>query len=801
MNEILLEILEHIFSTSLPRDGEPVDSTLVYSVPWPSRITLLVLILIAVVITAIYCREPAKDVRLWRISLPARFLRIVLITARLFLFALIFFMFYEWSLSPYRTRRPDLAVIADVSQSMSLPVRHPHESLAEHDTGDTVQPPGVESRLDFVRDWLLDADARRLRQLMTQYNVKFFLVGSSMTPRSAQLDELVDTVQQLQPIDTSSQLGNSLRSVLAAQRGRSTAAIIFFTDGVTTQGPTLGDASAEAVVKNIPLYLAGLGSPHAGRDVAVGDLLVDEVVFVNDVVHFDVNVTSSGFDSQAAEVVLKKRGSDEVLADTTIRVNSARQSQRVQIPYTANEPGDHDFIVEVVPLAGEAATDNNRVSVRISVRDDQIHVLLVQSYPNFEFRFLRNVLARADDSIQLSTILQEADYEYATTDEHAKRVFPVSREELFQYDVIIFGDVNPSSLTATAQEHLFDFVAEKGGGVVFVAGPAYLPTAYRDARVGALLPLHPGQVTLPPRDGLSRPFQVRPTSLGLAAPQLQLGVNALDSARVWHQLPGLYWLLEAGQWKPGVRVLVEHSSNTGQDGQPLPVITLHYVGSGKVVFHATDETWRWRYRVGDVFFARYWLQTIRYLGRSKLVGKDRGAEVSTDRTTYGPGDQPLVRIKFFDDRLAPDRDDGVTVTLRQRNGAARRVDLRRAGDQRGIFEATLQNLAAGDYDVTLAQPLLFGSAPSTSFTVTAPPGELAQPTMNQVELEYVAEVTGGRFYTEADIETLLSDLPAGRQVPVEALQQHKLWNSWWIAASFVAVLTCEWLLRKKASLS
>ena len=74
--------------------------------------------------------------------------------------------------------------------------------------------------------------------------------------------------------------------------------------------------------------------------------------FVNDVVHFDVNVTSSGFDSQAAEVVLKKRGSDEVLADTTIRVNSARQSQRVQIPYTANEPGDHDFIVEVVPLAG-----------------------------------------------------------------------------------------------------------------------------------------------------------------------------------------------------------------------------------------------------------------------------------------------------------------------------------------------------------------------------------------------------------------------------------------------------------------
>ena len=106
---------------------------------------------------------------------------------------------------------------------------------------------------------------------------------------------------------------------------------------------------------------------------------------------------------------------------------------------------------------------------------------------------------------------------------------------------------------------------------MFVAGPAYLPTAYRDTRVGALLPLRPDRAILPPQAGLSRSFQVRPTSLGLAAPQLQLGVNALDSARVWHPLPGLYWLLEADQWKPGVRVLVEHSSNTGQDGQPLPV--------------------------------------------------------------------------------------------------------------------------------------------------------------------------------------------------------------------------------------
>jgi len=801
MRDALLETLERFFSTGIPHDAESVDSALVYSVPWSSWVTLLLLVLITVVIAAIYVREPLRQVRVLGIGLSIRILRAVLMAARISLFALLLFMLYKWSLAPYRTHRPDLVMMTDVSESMSLPVRHTSVSRANQDDNDRGEAADAESRLAFAKNWLLAADARRLRQLVGQYEFKLYRAGSSLELCPNQFDELVETITNLRAADESSELGDSLRSMLSAQRGRSTAAIVFLTDGVTTRGRTLRDASAEAVARNVPLYLVGLGSHAAGRDIAVGDLLVDEVVFVNDVVQFDVKVTSSGFENESAHVIVKKTGSDEELARSTIRVNSQRQSQRVQVSYTATEPGDHELIVEVIPLAGEATDDNNRLSARLSVRDDPINVLLVQSYPSYEFRYLQNVLARADDSIRLTAILQEADFEYATTDEHARRVFPVSRDELFRYDVIIFGDVNPSLLTATIQENLVDFVAEKGGAGVFVAGPAYLPAAYHNTRVSALLPLNPDQANLPPRQGLTQSFTVRPTSLGMVAPQLQLGANPLDSARVWSQLPGLYWLLEADQWKPGVRVLVGHSSKTGRDGQPLPVVTLHYVGAGKVVFHATDETWRWRYRLGDVFFARYWLQTIRFLGRSKLVGRDRGAEVSSDRLRYRPRDQPMIRVKFFDDRLAPAQDDGVTVTLRQSKGVARRIGLQRNGNQRGVFEATVPFLAAGNYDVTLAQPKLPGNAPTASFTVTSPPGELAEPRMNQAELAYAAEVTGGRFYTSANAEQLLSDLPVGRHVPMEALQQHSLWNSWWLATLFVAVLTGEWLLRKKTGLS
>ena len=778
-----------------------MDSTLVYLVPWPASVTLLVLMVIAAVVIAVYSREPICEIRLGRTVVPARIIRVILITVRLFVFVLIVMMCYEWALSPFRTRRPDLAVIVDVTKSMSLPMSETDEVFTATEAGSHYAESVVgKSRLEFVKKWLLASDAGRLKHLVRNYDLRFFLTGSRIIPHTAQLDVLIKKIATLQANDVSSELGENLRSVLAAQRGRSTAAIVFLTDGVTTRGPTLGDVSAGVAAKEIPLYLVGLGSQQALRDVIVTDLLVDEIVFLNDLVYFDVNVTSSGFDRKSADVVLKKSGADQVLARTTVELSSANQSQRVQIPYTPTVSGDHDFIVEVVGLDGEVTIDNNQISVGINVRADPINVLLVQSYPNYEFRFLKNVLARASKSIQLTTILQEADYDYATTDEHAKRIFPVSREELFQQDVILFGDVNPSMLTASIHENLFDFVSEKGGAVVFMAGPSYLPTAYRDTRLADLLPLDTDRVVLPPRQELSELFQVRPTKLGLVAPQLQLGVDGSDSVRIWNQLPGLYWLLEADQWKPGVRVLVEHRSKVGQDGQPLPVITSHYVGSGKVLFHATDETWRWRYRVGDAFYARYWLQTIRYLGRSKLIGKDRNAEISSDRARYRPGDRPLIRVKFIDDRTAPARDDGVTVTLQQRKGIARRVDFKRVGDQRGIFESKLQPLGAGEYDVTLAQPLLPGGAPATSFTVTSPPGELVQPAMNRTDLENAAKVTRGQFYTEANIEKLLDDLPVGRNVRMETMPPQKLWNTWWIAGLFVATLTCEWLLRKKAGL-
>jgi hypothetical protein len=545
--------------------------------------------------------------------------------------------------------------------------------------------------------------------------------------------------------------------------------VIVLSDGITTEGESLADAARHARHKGVPVFTVGLGSEKPVRDLELADLLVDEVVFVDDVVNFEYKLIGRGLAGKTVEVVLREKDKPAVLARMRVRIEEDDKPQRLRLPYRPDRLGEFEYVVEVEPLAEEIQAENNRQQRMVSVRKEQIRVLLAQAYPSYEFRYLKNMLER-DSTIQVKTVLQDADLEYAEQDQTALRTFPVRREELFAYDVVIFGDVNPSYLSASVLNNLADFVEKKGGGLALVAGAQYTPLAYRNTPLEPLFPIDLSSASLPEAgQSLDQAFVVQPTELGLASPQMQLGDTPADNLRIWQDLPPLYWLLEAGQVKPAARVLAEHPTRLGTDGRPLPVFVMQYVGAGKVLFHLTDDTWRWRFRVGDVFFARYWVQAVRYLSRSKLLGKDHAVELAADRREYHRGESVRLRARFIDERQAPAEDDGVSVVLEREGEKNQQVRLQRNATARGVFEATLADVTDGKYHAWIAAPTLDGRAPSADFLVTAPPGELERVQMDAGELERAASETRGRFYRLADVERLRDDLPPGRQVPIESL--------------------------------
>lgn len=795
-------------------DGQGLETTVAHTWPFPPWVTLAILIGSVLLVGFVYARERGGRRRQ----------RVLLATLRCAAIGAIVLMLYGWMRHRHRTDLPDVLVLIDDSQSMNVDDVSDDEQQRSafqqrvRDAGFR-QP----TRFALAQTLLLERDARLLETLRQRYNLKLYLVGEtarsqSLIPAAAPEGEpevrlasdhdLRARLAALEPLSPASRLGKCLRDALEAQRGRPTAAVIVFTDGVTTEGKTLSEAADYARRKTVPLFVVGLGHDQPPRDVRLSDLLVDEVAFVGDLLPFEAKVVASGYAGQPAVVRLRDKERSTVLAERPITLGKNGEPVSVRLGHRPSEAGEFEFEVEVEPLPREANVDNNRQVRRVTVRNEAIRVLYVQEYPNFEFRFLKSVLSRGlkpgarEKAIELTTVLQEADLEYATQDESAARVFPVKRDELFRYDVLLFGDVNPSHLSHSVLENIAAFVVERGGGVVFLAGPRHTPHDYRDTPLAPLFPIDPATASVPDPDLiLDQSFAPRLTPLGTQSPPLQLEDSPAANLQAWRTLPGLRWLVEAPDLRPGATVLLEHPTRSGSTGQKLPVVAVQYVGAGKVVFHATDETALWRLDdSGERYFQRYWLQTIRWLSRSKLLGTNRTAELTSDREEYRLGESVGLRLRFLDDRHAPAQDDGVALVWEREGGTRRNVKLRRDPANRGHFRGTLENLAAGNYRVWVATPTFDGPPPARQFSVRLPPGEQARLEMDSADLKLTAKKSQGKFYTLANVDQLPADLPRGRQVRIESLPPTPLWNSSWLAGTFVALITAEWLLRKRAGL-
>ncbi len=766
---------------------------------WAPWVTLLFLIFCGTLVLWAYWTESGT---------ARRWLRTVLATVRFVLIGLVLLMIAEWILVRDRTDAPYLVVVLDRSASMAtvdgpskgdsqITGDRPDNSTARNQLLSQLTAAGLDSpsRINLAKSLLLNNQGELLRTIAKQFQLKVYFLADSALPQTGTPAELQTLIRDVTADGSQTRLGDGLRKILDDLRGAPPSAIILFTDGINTAGESLAEATSLAKRKGVPLYTIGLGSEDPVRDLELSDLLVDEVAFVDDILNFEFKLTASGYEGRNVEIVLREGPNGEVLTRKTVAAGKDRVSQKVRLAYRPKKVGEFEYVVEVQPLADEANPDNNRVRRVVSVRKEQIRVLLVQAYPNYEFRYLKHLLQRDPIGIDVKTVLQDADVEYTEVDKTALRTFPVRRDDLFAYDVIVFGDVNPAYLSSAVQTNLVDFVREKGGGIVFVAGPKYNPTAYRGTLLGPLFPVELDGVK-PMSADVKQGYTIAPTELGLTSPTLQLGDSPGETAQIWPKLPEMFGLCETPHLKPGTQVLAEHPTLLGDGGQKLPIISQQYVGAGKVIFHATDDTWRWRFRVGDVFFARYWLQTIRYLSHTKLLGKDRSAELAADRREYKRGESVQLRVRFVDERLAPPGNDSVSIVVEQKGSKSHRVTLQRHATNRGVFEGVLSQPTEGSFHAWIASPTLPGAAPATDFVVVAPPGELEMLQMDATELRRAAEETKGRYYTFASASRLQDELPEPRPIPIETLPPLPLWNRWPILLLFLVLIVGEWITRK-----
>jgi hypothetical protein len=717
-----------------------------------------------------------------------------------------------------------LPVLVDVSQSMNLKdnrVRAEDANRAAIALGLVSPTSGISQTLsasdakqasDLSRLELVQAAAANTKlNLWSRINEKtdlaFFGLGSSLTdlgvPHSAvgssHLDEesVAAFFKALQASDNQTALGDSLRDLLQQEQGEPVAGVVIITDGASNTGTPALEAAEIARQNHIPLYIYGVGitSPV---DISVTDLEGPDSVAVREKAVFTVQVRGQGVSGQPATLVLKADGHQVDQKSVSFPDEAYHQ---VQLSFVPPASGMINLSASIAPLSGETVTANNEADLRVHAISQKVKILFADQDPSWDFQYLL-AMAQRDRRLAPKAVLFDADPGlYGGLDSPYIETMPVTKSELYQYQILVLGDVDPANLNESRMKMIAQWVDKAGGGVVFRAGPHFDPLAYRGTPLEPLLP-----VVLPSSRPVSALYNT-PVHLGLtpegeASPILNLASDATKNFSIWTHFPGVGWTAPVGRTKAGAQALLADPTSARKNAAgPMPVIAVQNYGKGKTIFVGMRETYRWRTGVGEKYFTRIWSQIFQALA-SKTVGTSGPVRLKADHTHYQVGDHIIVSGTVYSNSFEPAREIALTgvMKIQPDPGAGKQTappltadfPLAANGDNAGEYRGEITATIPGSYSLTLPQD------PTTpiEWDVTSPSNlEQADVAMNATLLRQMAETTNGRFLREEDLDNL-PGMISGHSATLAVDRRIDLIFSPWVLGAMIVLLGMEWLMRR-----
>lgn len=582
-------------------------------------------------------------------------------------------------------------------------------------------------------------------------------------------------------------------------------AVVVLTDGQHNAGPSPQQTAGILGRQGLAFYTVSFGAEREAPDMALIGLEYPRMVFRKDRVRGTLVVRDRM--PEGTPFVVQISHGDETLWQEEL-VTQMSGDRRVEFEFSVEElvqrlgtDFDADVRQNAVPLAlnaaiaalpGESELANNDRSMRLAAITEGYKLLIIDGRTRWETRYLRNVFER-DDQWSVTTVVAGPGTDATTLPRGDQdNQFPPDRDALFEYDLVVFGEVDPALLAEHEMTWLREFVELRGGGLVFIDGQRGKLRQLTEPGLRPLLPVEwlPDEMT-------SRPESLQLTDKGAAEPALSLATDEQKNRRFWSELPAPHTLVPVNPL-PGAEVLVE----VQVAGQRRPAIVTRRFGAGRVLYLACDETWRWRYKVADVYHQRIWNQLAKFVMPPPFAVSDEYLAIDTGPVSYEFGDSVPIRIRLKGRDGKPAVNAIVDALIRKDGRVVSTVSLTADPDVPGIYRGRTEDFPAGAYEVSVRASDYSESVlkARTEFVVLPPEsGEMEQTASSATVLQAMAEASGGAFLREeqlALLPELLSPLSSGRVVESDTL----IWQSYWWFAAIVTLLTVEWMLRKRAGL-
>lgn len=666
----------------------------------------------------------------------------------------------EWVRRTRREERMRVAVLCDASGSMA--------------TRDVTAGPGPA--------------ISRAEWLATERGRKFW------SPLEATYDVAVsDFAAPPETADPAADPGTDLNAALEplARAGGAVRAALVISDGDWNAGTPPVAAATRLRLQGIPVFTVVAGSDRHLPDLELVSVAAPAYGLIEETISIPVAVQSRMPREVRTEILLERDG--YVVARKPLAIPPMARVQE-SVAFRPDAEGEAALSVRIPVESDETQTANNAREFRMALRREILHVLVIDSVPRWEYRFLRNALAR-DPGADVRCLLLHPSLGAGGGRDYLP-AFPATRQDLSRFDVIFLGDVGvkPGQLTEDQAAQIRGLVEQQGSGLVFLPGRLGHQASLGGSALADLMPVSYDEA-VPAGFGSGLESKLVLTTRGRDHLLTRLAAVPGESEALWRGLPGFSWYAPVLRARPGSEVLAVHGEARNEHGR-LPLLATREAGNGKVLFMGTDSAWRWRRGVEDTHHYRFWGQVARWMAHQRHLAHAEGI-----RFFYGPespaaGDRVSIHATAFDAAGLPLEQGTVSARIVAPGGGDTALILSPEPGGWGSFHGMFVPREGGPHKVTVRCAETGREVETTIDVARTVRERVGRPARADV-LREISSITGGRSVPAAGLAAVLDQiriLPAPE--PVE--ERFRLWCSGIWGGSIVALLALYWCGRKLA---
>jgi uncharacterized membrane protein len=610
---------------------------------------------------------------------------------------------------------------------------------------------------------------------------------SEFKPRRYRFDSAAESVGSFAdaaPSGRATAIGDSVLQVLRALQSTPLGAVVLISDGADNAGALDPEQLTAIASYGVPVHVIGLGREIIPEDLELQDVLLPEKTLPGTTLAARVSIRHDG----GGVARIKAYDGQHFLASQDVALPTDATVTNAFLNFELADSGYRELRFSVDPQQGEPALANNARTRVVQVASRKASVLYVEGEPRWELKFMRRALEH-DSGVRLMSWLHTSPNGYyrqgVDAADELKAGFPTERPALFKYDAVVIGSVAAAAFRPAQLQLLREFVSDRGGSLLMLAGPNGLGDGgWGETAIGKLLP---AQLPASKNSFQRVPAQALLTARGRRSITLKLADVAATNEQQWSQLPKLADYQTLGPLRPAAVALL--NLRVADREQPL-LVTQPY-GRGHAWILATGGTWRWQMLLPftDQRHEQFWRQLLR-----GLVAEVPEAFNVQARAV---GDKLVVRVEAHDEAFAPLRD--VTVNaVASLGGEATAIPLQPLADQPGVYRGEARVPVSGSYFVdAVAQRggrevgkgrtvVQFSNGDAESFGLR----------QNRALLTQLARATGGAYWEPAR----LAGLPDAVRASAAGVTRQELKPVWDAPIAFLTLLLLkcgEWLMRRR----